>query len=163
MHIPMHDTGRPGIAGRHGFPNAAPFMLHVHTAMSEHERRLISARTKVGLDRAKARGVTLGRHGAVLARENAAKARAQAEALKPVVAELRKEGKTTVRAIMEELNRRGIKTLRGGAWHPHTVNVMLRRINGIYSEPQTQPLLLRPRPGSYNGVESPGEPPPILH
>jgi DNA invertase Pin-like site-specific DNA recombinase len=112
------------------FPNADPFMLHVHAAMSEHERRLISARTKAGLERAKARGVKLGKHGAVLARENAAKAKAQARELKPVIAELRKAGKATVRAIMEELNGRGIKTLRGGTWHPQTVNVLLHRVDG---------------------------------
>jgi len=112
------------------FPNADPFMLHVHAAMSEHERRLISARTKAGLERAKARGVKLGQHGAVLARENAAKARAQARELKPIIAEIRKAGLVTVRSVMGELNKRGIKTLRGGRWHPHTVNVLLRRIDG---------------------------------
>jgi DNA invertase Pin-like site-specific DNA recombinase len=36
------------------FPDADPFMLHVHAAMAEHERKLISARTKAGLERAKA-------------------------------------------------------------------------------------------------------------
>lgn len=110
------------------FPNADPFMLHVHAAMSEHERRLISVRTKDGLERAKARGVRLGRHGAVLARENAAKAREQATQLRPVIKAIRKDGKKTVRAIMEELNRREIKTTRGGLWHPHTVNMLLHRI-----------------------------------
>ncbi len=111
------------------FPKADPFMLHVHAAMSEHERRLISVRTKDGLERAKARGVKLGRHGAILARENAAKAKAQTRELKPVIAEMRKAGKVTVRAIMEELNQRGIKTARGCKWHPQTVNVLLRRID----------------------------------
>ncbi len=112
------------------FPNADPFMLHVHAAMSEHERRLISARTKAGLAIAKARGVILGRHGAVLARQNAAKAKAQARELKPVIKQIRNAGKLSVREIMEELNRRDIKTQRGGAWHPHTVNVLLHRIDG---------------------------------
>jgi DNA invertase Pin-like site-specific DNA recombinase len=111
------------------FPNADPFMLHVHAAMSEHERRLISARTKAGLERAKARGVKLGRHGAILARENKARAKAQARALKPAIAEIRKAGMGTVRAIMAELNRRGIKTLRGGTWHPQTVNILLHRVD----------------------------------
>jgi DNA invertase Pin-like site-specific DNA recombinase len=112
------------------FPDADPFMLHVHAAMAEHERRLISARTKDALQRAKARGVKLGRHGKVLARQNAAKAREQAKELKPIIREIRRSGKTTVRVIMDELNRRGIKTSRGGTWHPHTVNVVLRRIDG---------------------------------
>ncbi len=71
----------------------------------------------------------LGRHGKVLARQNAARAKAQALELKPVVEEIRKSGKLTVRAIMEELNRRKIKAARGGTWHPHTVNVLLHRID----------------------------------
>ena len=111
------------------FPNADPFMLHVHAAMSEHERRLISSRTKAGLERAKARGVRLGRYGAILASQNAARAKAQAQELKPVIFEIRKDGKATVRAIMEALNRRGITTLRGGMWRPQTVNVLLHRID----------------------------------
>jgi DNA invertase Pin-like site-specific DNA recombinase len=111
------------------FPNADPFMLHVHAAMSEHERRLISARTKAGLERAKARGVKLGRHGKVLARENAAKAKAEARVLKPVIVQLRKADVTSVRAIAAALNDRGIKTPRGGAWAPQTVSRLLQRID----------------------------------
>jgi len=113
------------------FPNADPFMLHIHAAMSEHERRLISARTKAGLERAKARGVKLGQHGAILARENAAKAKAQAKQLKPVIREIRQMGKTTLRAVMEELNRRHIKTIRSGLWHPQTVSMLLARIDSM--------------------------------
>jgi DNA invertase Pin-like site-specific DNA recombinase len=112
------------------FPNADPFMLHVHAAMSEHERRLISARTKAGLERAKARGVKLGRHGAILARENASRARDQAKRLRPIIKTIREEGKSTIRTIMAELNQRGIVTTRGGPWRPHTVNLLLRRIDG---------------------------------
>ncbi len=113
------------------FPNADPFMLHVHAAMAEHERRLISARTKAGLERAKARGVKLGSYGATLARQNAAKAQEQARKLKPVIREITNAGKTTIREFMHELNRRGIKTARGGTWHPQTVSVLLQRIDKI--------------------------------
>ena len=38
--------------------------------------------------------------------------------------------------IMEELNRRGINTLRGGTWHPHTVNVLIHRIAGTVPKPR---------------------------
>lgn len=110
-------------------PHANRFTVHLLAAFAEHEREEISKRTKAGLERAKARGVKLGRHGAVLARENAAKAKAQARELRPVVAKIRKAGKVTVRAIMAELNGRGIKTLRGGTWQPQTVNVLLHRID----------------------------------
>jgi DNA invertase Pin-like site-specific DNA recombinase len=111
------------------FPDATPVMLHIHAAMAEHERKLISERTTAGLERAKARGVKLGAYGRVLARRNRNQATEQARELRPVIEELRKAGKTTVRELMQELNRRGIRTLRGGAWHPHTVNVLLHRID----------------------------------
>ena len=110
------------------FPDATPVMLHIHAAMAEHERRLVSERTRAGLERAKARGVKLGTYGKVLARRNRDLAREQALRLKPLVKEIRATGKLTVRAIMDELNRRGIQTQRGGTWHPHTVNVLLARI-----------------------------------
>ncbi len=111
------------------FPNADPFMLHVHAAMGEHERRLISQRTKAGLERAKARGVKLGRNGKALAKQNAARAKSQAKGLRPVIRRLRKEGVTTTRAIAAALNDRGIKSARGGVWHPQTVSLLLKRID----------------------------------
>jgi len=109
------------------FPNADPFMLHVHAAMGEHERRLISQRTKAGLERAKARGVKLGRNGMALAKQNAARANSQAKELRPVIRRLRKEGVTTTRAIAAALNDQGIKSARGGQWHPQTVSLLLKR------------------------------------
>jgi len=111
------------------FPNADPFMLHVHAAMGEHERRLISQRTKAGLERAKARGVKLGRNGMALAKQNAARANSQAKELRPVIRRLRKEGVTTTRAIAAALNDQGIKSARGGQWHPQTVSLLLKRID----------------------------------
>jgi len=111
------------------FPNADPFMLHVHAAMGEHERRLISQRTKAGLERAKARGVKLGRNGMALAKQNAARANSQARELRPVIRRLRKEGVTTTRAIAAALNDQGIKSARGGQWHPQTVSLLLKRID----------------------------------
>jgi predicted Zn-dependent protease len=46
--------------------------------------------------------VKLGRHGAVLAHQNAAKAKAQARELKPVIAEIRKAGKVDDDAAMKQ-------------------------------------------------------------
>lgn len=117
------------------FPNATPVMLHIHAAMAEHERRLISERTKAGLERARARGVKLGAYGTVLARRNRELACEQAKRLEPLVDQMRATGKVTVRAIMDELNRRGIPTQRGGPWHPQTVNVLLARIKSVRGTP----------------------------
>src|SRR6478609_8423668 len=40
--------------------NVDPFTLHIYAALAEQERRMISERTKAGLQAAKARGVVLG-------------------------------------------------------------------------------------------------------
>jgi DNA invertase Pin-like site-specific DNA recombinase len=41
-------------------PNVDPFMLHIHAAVAEQERRLISQRTKDALAQRKAQGAKLG-------------------------------------------------------------------------------------------------------
>lgn len=111
------------------YPDADPLMLHIHAAMAEHERKVIAARTKAALAAAKARGVKLGTYGKTLARANRDKARAQTKALRPIIREIRRSGATSIRAIMAELNRRDIRTSRWGKWAPHTVNVLLHRID----------------------------------
>ena len=40
--------------------NADPFMLHIYAALAEHERRMISERTRQALAAARERGVLLG-------------------------------------------------------------------------------------------------------
>ena len=47
--------------------------------------------------------------------------------LAPVLAALRADGHTTLRAIAAELNARGIRTRRGGRWHVSTVGNLSRR------------------------------------
>jgi DNA invertase Pin-like site-specific DNA recombinase len=41
-------------------PTANRLTVHIHTAVAEHERKMISARTKAALAQAKARGKQLG-------------------------------------------------------------------------------------------------------
>jgi hypothetical protein len=45
----------------------------------------------------------------------------------PVVREIQASGATTLRAIAEALNARGIRTARGGAWHSSTVGNLRAR------------------------------------
>jgi DNA invertase Pin-like site-specific DNA recombinase len=104
--------------------DADPFMLHLYAALAEKERRLISDRTKDALAAKKAQGVKLGGLNAKgIANRDEAKARA--EALRPILAEL---SSLSARAIASELNARGIATPSGGKWHAETVIRVQRRL-----------------------------------
>jgi DNA invertase Pin-like site-specific DNA recombinase len=109
-------------------PEATPFMLHVYAAVAEQEARAISARTKVALQAAKARGVRLGRTGAdILAPKYRAEAVARAKELEPVIREFQGRG-LSLRRIASELNERKVKTTRGGKWHQQSVKQVLQRL-----------------------------------
>ena len=45
----------------------------------------------------------------------------------PIIREAQKAGATTLRAVAEALNARGISTARGGSWHAMSVKNMLER------------------------------------
>jgi DNA invertase Pin-like site-specific DNA recombinase len=109
-------------------PEVDPFMLHIYAAVAQKERSLIATRTKDALQAAKLRGKKLGRTGKLRAKVNKAAAKARAVDLKPLLGELEAEGITSVRAIAAELNRRGVPTAAGGAWHPTSVARLLARI-----------------------------------
>ena len=119
------------------FPQANRLTIHVLAAVAEHETAMISARTKAALQAAKARGVVLGgdrgqiaaqaRVGALasgLARR--AKADKRAADLMPAIRQIRAEGATSLRAIAQGLNERGIPTVKGGPWGPMAVSSVLR-------------------------------------
>jgi DNA invertase Pin-like site-specific DNA recombinase len=112
-------------------PHADKTMIHMYAVMSEWERDAISKRTKAALAAAKARGVQLGRAGrANLAAMNAQRhneAQARAGDLRETLLGLQERGKTQ-RDIVDELNRLGVKSNRGGAWHLRTVQRVLARI-----------------------------------
>jgi hypothetical protein len=42
-------------------PHATPFLIHILVAVAEHERNMISSRTKAALDAARSRGVVFGK------------------------------------------------------------------------------------------------------
>jgi DNA invertase Pin-like site-specific DNA recombinase len=119
-------------------PQANRLTIHVLAAVAEHERDMISARTKAALAAAKARGKRLGwanpdrredqahaaRNGA-----NATRERADRFALNilPVVREIRAAGIATLDGIASALNARGVRSARGGAWYPASVRNLLAR------------------------------------
>src|SRR5271156_1913008 len=111
--------------------DADPFMLHIYAALAEKERHLIADRTRAALAAKKAQGAKLGNRTklgearAKSATANRAGADAFAANVLPVVRQIQASGATTLRAIAEALNARGIRTARGGQWHSSTVGNLL--------------------------------------
>ena len=107
--------------------DADPFMLHLYAALAEKERRLISQRTRDALAAKKAQGVKLGGLNAKGVR-NRDEAKARAETLRPLMAEL---SSLSARAIAAELNARGVATPSGARWHAETVLRVQRRLESM--------------------------------
>jgi DNA invertase Pin-like site-specific DNA recombinase len=109
-------------------PEANRFMLHVMAAVAEHEREMISQRTRVALAAAKARGTRLGNprpdlvkiRATVAERVNSFRA-----TVAPQIQALRAEGQS-LREIAAELNARGLNAPRGGLWHAGAIYAVLR-------------------------------------
>ena len=113
-------------------PAASRLTLHILAAVAEHERDMISQRTKAALMAARTRGRKLGNPRLAAARETAnrnhsAKADALAANVLPIVREVQASGLTTLAAIAGALNARGVRTARGGPWYPATVRNLLLR------------------------------------
>jgi DNA invertase Pin-like site-specific DNA recombinase len=104
--------------------DADPFMLHLYAALAEKERRLISQRTRDALAAKKAQGVKLGGLNAK-GIANREEARARAEALRPLLAEL---SSLSANAIAAELNKRGAPTPTGSPWSAVTVIRVQKRL-----------------------------------
>ena len=117
--------------------DADPFMLHLYAALAEKERRLISERTTAALAAKKATGTVLGNRrnlavaGALGRTALIESAEDLAQRLVPVLRAVRFEGSTTLRSMAEALNRRGVKSPRGGIWHPSSVANLMSRTAGF--------------------------------
>ena len=107
-------------------PHASKLTIHILAAVAENERELISERTRVALERVKARGKVLGspspeRGAEAAGKASAAAADRMADNVGPLIADLRRKGCSTYREIADALNARGIQTARGGNWYASTV------------------------------------------
>ena len=113
-------------------PRASKFELHARALFSEHERDMISARTKAALQALKRRGVKLGspqldKARRLAAQQLGAKADQFASTVVPHIEAIQRAGITSCNAIAKELNARNIKTARGGTWTHVQVAAALRR------------------------------------
>lgn len=131
----LQDAGTKFIAA--DMPEANELTIHIMAAMAQHERKLISRRTKDALAAAKARGVKLGnpqgaaafgerRGGVAAVKAIKAKSKAFAQDVAPIITAIRQDGHVSLRAIAAELNARGIMTARGGKWAPQSVSDALK-------------------------------------
>jgi DNA invertase Pin-like site-specific DNA recombinase len=120
-------------------PSANRLTINVLAAVAEHEREMISARTKAALAAAKARGVKLGNPNGARAlraagKSNTASLAAIAAAaavwrarILPIINAIRSTGVASPHEIARELERRSIRTERGGRWRAETVRAIIGR------------------------------------
>jgi DNA invertase Pin-like site-specific DNA recombinase len=123
-------------------PEANRLTIHILAAVAEHEREMISQRTKAVLQAAKARGTKLGspqpKKGAAIRswvlREKAD--RFAANTL-PVIRGLQAEGVSGYKALAKALNARGIPTANRRKWYGTTVSNLLGRgsANEVFRKP----------------------------
>ena len=113
-------------------PEANRLTIHILAAVAEHEREIISQRTKDALKAAKARGVKLGspnpQKGAAIRSEVLRdKADRFATNILPIILDLQDQGIASHKAIARALNARGIQTANGRQWYSTTVKNIIRR------------------------------------
>jgi DNA invertase Pin-like site-specific DNA recombinase len=116
-------------------PHANKLTVHLLAAVAEHERDLISERTKAAMAAARARGVKLGAPPEARERarqEGVRRIVEQADkyahdVVMPVIEKVQASGITTLSGIARELAARNIRTRRGGMWTACAVrNVLMR-------------------------------------
>jgi DNA invertase Pin-like site-specific DNA recombinase len=117
-------------------PMANTLTIHIMAAMAQHEREMVSVRTKAALQALKAKGKVLGAAPAALKAAGvkgnevvAARAKLHADNVYPIIQDIKERGGcTTLREIANALEARGIKTHTGRtSWHPQQVSNVIRR------------------------------------
>ncbi|MEM9709720.1 MAG: recombinase family protein [Pseudomonadota bacterium] len=126
-------------------PHANETTVGIMAVMAQAESELISVRTKEAMQAAKKKGRVYGNPNGARALRLADKgnkdalkaikhrADARASDLSDVLSHIASEGHVTLTAQANELNARGIRTARGGRWHPSSVSNLRRRIEGLHA------------------------------
>jgi DNA invertase Pin-like site-specific DNA recombinase len=127
----LMDSGVEFVAADMPFANR--LTVHILAAVAEHEREMISQRTKAALAAAKAKGTKLGGPKLAQARlkghaGNRKAADRFAANVQPIIAQIRASGVTSLRKIAGVLQARGVATARGGAWNAVQVANVERRV-----------------------------------
>ena len=122
-------------------PHANKVMIQMLAVFAEFERDRISERTKEGLAAAKAKGVKLGNPDLeTLNRRHRAEADVRARSMMPIIEELRAEGYTSIRKLVDVLNARQIATpTESGRWHIRNVELLLGRIRRLQGSESLTP------------------------
>jgi DNA invertase Pin-like site-specific DNA recombinase len=113
--------------------DADPFMLHIYAALAEKERRLISERTRSALASKRAQGASLGNPRNLGEAGSMGRTTQQSEAdrfasnIIPLIRTIQSIGFIGMVTVAKALNDRGIRTARGGRWHPSSVANLLAR------------------------------------
>jgi DNA invertase Pin-like site-specific DNA recombinase len=127
----LQESGVPFVACDMLKANA--FTIGIMAVLAQQESKMIGDRTRAAMKAAKARGQAFGNPNGADAliragRGNTATCTAQKESanaraadLADVLEDIGSKGFKTLKAQAEELNKRGIKTARGGQWHPSSV------------------------------------------
>ena len=129
----LMEAGVPFIAV--DFPQANNLTVHIMSAVAEHEREMIRARTVAALQAAKERGTVLGgwrggpkpsnKQRAAASAVLSAAAQRRADELRDVVREIGAPGPA---ALARELNKRGITSARDRQWTTAKAARLLARL-----------------------------------
>ena len=114
-------------------PIANKLTVHILAAVAQHEREMISQRTKDALAAAKRRGVRLGNPKLAEARKlghaaNREAAKRFAANVLPVIKDIQAHGAVSKAAIAAKLNERRVPTALGGKWGHAQVGAVIARV-----------------------------------
>ncbi len=128
--LTLRDSGIDFVAA--DLPTADKLTIGIMALFAEHERDMVSKRTREALAEAKKRGIRLGTPNPRLAamaaaRVNRLKAQMYAENLLPLVRDLQEAGLRNPAQLALELNRRGITSPRNKALTRQTISNIIKR------------------------------------